>query len=311
MVRVSETVWWAIVAGVGLGMGLWMLVSMLPRLDRPRLERRLAPYLLDVSEGARASIAPPPAGPLAVLGLVAYPIVAPLRTVARAIGGTTALVASRVRQAALGMTVEAYRLQQLTCAALGGLAGLGLTLSMHGGAVLWLTGAVGGAIGGVALRDALLARRVRRRLARLTAELPVILEFLALSLSAGEGVLDALRRVARTGRGELAAELRDAVAAVGAGVPLPEALARLDRELGLPPLSRALEQLIGALERGAPLGEVLRAQAQDARDGTRRALLESAGRKEIAMLVPLVFLILPVTVLFALFPATLVLQVGF
>jgi tight adherence protein C len=127
---------------------------------------------------------------------------------------------------------------------------------------------------------------VRRRLARLTAELPVILEFLALSLSAGEGVLDALRRVARTGRGELAAELRDAVAAVGAGVPLPEALARLDRELGLPPLSRALEQLIGALERGAPLGEVLRAQAQDARDGTRRALLESAGRKEIAMLVP-------------------------
>jgi hypothetical protein len=29
------------------------------------------------------------------------------------------------------------------------------------------------------------------------------------------------------------------------------------------------------------------------------------------MVVPLVFLILPVTVLFALFPATLVLQVGF
>lgn len=307
----SETAWWAIVAGVGLGMGLWLLVSMLPRLDRPRLERRLAPYLLDVSEGARESVAPPPAGPLSVLGLAAYPLVAPLRSLVRTIGGTTVLVSARVRQAALGTTVEAYRLQQLTCAALGGLAGLGVTLSLHGGVVLWLTGAVGGAIGGVALRDALLARRVRRRLARLTAELPVILEFLALSLSAGEGVLDALRRVARTARGELAAELRDVVGAVGAGVPLPEALGRLERELALPPLSRALEQLIGALERGAPLGEVLRAQAQDARDGTRRALLESAGRKEIAMLVPLVFLILPVTVLFALFPATLVLQVGF
>ena len=307
----SDTVWWAVVAGVALGMGLWLLVSMLPRLDRPRLERRLAPYLLDVSEGARESIQPPPAGPLAVLGLAAYPIVAPVRSAIRAVGGTTVAISSRVRQAAAGTRVETYRLQQLTCAVLGALAGLGLALTLHGGVVLWLTGAIGGAIAGVAVRDALLARRVRRRLARLAAELPVILEFLALSLSAGEGVLEALRRVARTGRGELAAELRDVLAAVGAGVPLPDALTRLERELALPPLSRALEQLIGALERGAPLGEVLRAQAQDAREGTRRALIESAGRKEIAMLVPLVFLILPVTVLFALFPATLVLQVGF
>ncbi len=307
----SDNVWWAIVAGVALGMGLWLLVSMLPRLDRPRLERRLAPYLLDVSEGARESIQPPPAGPLAVLGLAAYPIVAPLRSAIRTVGGTTVAISARVRQAAAGTRVETYRLQQLTCAVLGALAGLGLALTLRGGAVLWIAGAVGGAITGVAVRDALLARRVRRRLARLTAELPVILEFLALSLSAGEGVLDALRRVARTGRGELAAELRDVLAAVGAGVPLPDALTRLERELALPPLSRALEQLIGALERGAPLGEVLRAQAQDAREGTRRALIESAGRKEIAMLVPLVFLILPVTVVFALFPATLVLQVGF
>jgi len=36
-----------------------------------------------------------------------------------------------------------------------------------------------------------------------------------------------------------------------------------------------------------------------------------AGRKEIAMLVPLIFLILPVTVAFALFPGYLVLQAGF
>jgi tight adherence protein C len=31
-------------------------------------------------------------------------------------------------------------------------------------------------------------------------------------------------------------------------------------------------------------------------------LLEAGGRKEIAMMVPVVFLVLPVTVLFALFP---------
>jgi tight adherence protein C len=57
-----------------------------------------------------------------------------------------------------------------------------------------------------------------------------------------------------------------------------------------------------AIERGSPLADVLRAQATDAREAGKRALLELGGKKEIAMMVPVVFLILPVTVLFALFP---------
>jgi len=72
-----------------------------------------------------------------------------------------------------------------------------------------------------------------------------------------------------------------------------------------------VEQLTSALDRGTPLAEVLRAQAQDARDLAKRDLLESAGKKEVAMLIPLVFLILPTTIAFAVFPALLVIQVGF
>jgi tight adherence protein C len=56
------------------------------------------------------------------------------------------------------------------------------------------------------------------------------------------------------------------------------------------------------VERGTPLAEVLRSQAVDVREAAKRALLDTAGRKEIAMMVPVVFLVLPVTVLFALFP---------
>jgi tight adherence protein C len=66
----------------------------------------------------------------------------------------------------------------------------------------------------------------------------------------------------------------------------------------------------GALDRGTPLVEVLRAQAQDSRDDAKRRLLELAGRKEVAMLFPLVFLILPITIAFAIFPGILVLQMG-
>ena len=65
-----------------------------------------------------------------------------------------------------------------------------------------------------------------------------------------------------------------------------------------------------AVERGSPLGDVLRAQAQDVREEGRRALMQTGGRKEVLMMVPVVFLILPVTVVFAVFPGAVVLRVG-
>ena len=70
----------------------------------------------------------------------------------------------------------------------------------------------------------------------------------------------------------------------------------------LPPLARFVDGVAIAVERGTPLAEVLRAQAVDVREAGKRALMEAGGRKEIAMMVPVVFLVLPVTVLFALFP---------
>ena len=67
-------------------------------------------------------------------------------------------------------------------------------------------------------------------------------------------------------------------------------------------LARFVDGIAVAVERGTPLADVLRAQAVDVREASKRALLETGGRKEIAMMLPVVFLILPVTVLFALFP---------
>ena len=55
----------------------------------------------------------------------------------------------------------------------------------------------------------------------------------------------------------------------------------------------------------------LRAQAQDVREMGRRELMEAAGRKEIQMMVPLVFGILPLTVIFAVFPGISLMRLGF
>jgi tight adherence protein C len=68
-----------------------------------------------------------------------------------------------------------------------------------------------------------------------------------------------------------------------------------------------VQGLVVAIDRGTPLAGVLHAQATDVRESAKRALLEAGGQKELQMMVPVVFLILPVTVLFALYPGLLTL----
>ena len=55
---------------------------------------------------------------------------------------------------------------------------------------------------------------------------------------------------------------------------------------GLASLSRFVDGIVVAVERGTPLAEVLLAQAQDVRESGRRAVMEEGGRKEIAMMIP-------------------------
>lgn len=306
----SSLLGWAAACGLGLGLGLWLLAARVTRLGRPRLADRVAPYLVDVSAAARERVTRASADPLPLVGMLLAPVLTRVRPLFDSLGGAGA-TATRLRQSGSELTVDQHRLHQLLGAAAGGIGGAGLVIlpsPARENPVAGLGLAVLLAAVGALLPGRLLARAARRRVARIAEELPTTLEFLALSLAAGEGVHDAFRRVARIGRGELAREIDGVLAETGSGVPFADALGRLAGELRLPALERVAGQVIAALERGSPLAEVLRAQAQDARDARKRELLEVAGRKEIAMLVPLVFLILPVTVLFAVYPGIAVLR---
>ena len=304
----------AAVVGAALGTGLWLLASLAPRLGRPRLTTRLAPYLVDVSAEARELTRPRSADPLPLLGAMVAPLADALgRTLDSMLGGHV-IIRTRLRQSGSEVTVTGHRARQLLGAALGGAAGAaGALLAGRDGGVLipvGIAGLVAGAVAGIAATDALLARAASRRVTRMTQEFPTVVEFLALSVSAGESILDALRRIAATGSGELAGEFSRVVSRTAAGQPLARALAELRDDLAMPAVSRLVDQILAALERGTPLAEVLRAHALDAREESKRHILEAAGTREVAMLVPLVFLILPVTVLFAVWPGLMVLQVG-
>ncbi|WP_430645609.1 type II secretion system F family protein [Agromyces sp. GXS1127] len=315
MVQLTATPVLAIASGAVLGLGLWLVVASVPRIGRARLVDRVAPYITDISAEARAMRARPASDPGSVIGMLVLPAARRARAILSSILGGNDAIARRLRQAGAEVTVERFRGRQLLWAttgfAFGALFALFAPAMETAPTVLRWAVPPFGAIAAAIAADWMLQRAARRRLARITSELPTVLEFLTLSLTAGEGMLDALRRVARTGSGELSREFAGVVAAVGTGVPLGAALADVRDGLEHPALSRAIDQVLGALERGTPLAEVLRAQAGDARSEAKRTLIELAGRKEIAMLVPLVFLILPVTIAFALFPGYLVLQAGF
>jgi tight adherence protein C len=125
---------------------------------------------------------------------------------------------------------------------------------------------------------------------------------------AGESIPAAFERVGAAIRGVIGREFHGVIADVRAGESLLEALEAMSRRSPHPSIGRFVDALCTGLERGTPLAEVLRAQADDARELKRRRLLELGGRKEVLMLVPVVFLIMPVVVVFALYPGLVSLQ---
>lgn len=306
---------WALLLGAALGLGLWTLVSITPRIGSPRLTDRVAPYVVDVSEEARALMDRPTGDPVAVVWGLLSPVFGRFAGTLSVVLASNDTIALRLSQRGSHLDVPAFRRRQLLGAVLGlAIGALPVLAALLAGLLppivlgaLPLIGAFGGAL----TCEWELARAAKRRIDRLEQELPTVLGFLSLSLSAGEGILDAMRRVATVSSGEFAAEFRRVVADVGSGTPLSRALIELSDRIRVPSLTRTVEQLTGALERGSPLAETLRAQASDARVEGKRRLLESAGKKEVAMLVPLVFLILPLSVAFAVLPGLLVLRTGF
>ncbi|WP_309066984.1 type II secretion system F family protein [Microbacterium sp.] len=301
----------AVLLGGAFAAGVLGILSALPRWGALPLDRRIAPYVRDVvpDELLPAGILPT-VGALPVQGMRIWER---LRGgFERMLGGGDAL-RLRLAQAGSPLSPAAFRGRQLAFGIGGLLAGalLVVVLALAGrlSAPAVLLPVFAGAAGAIGYDMNLTARGKARR-ARLADELPTTLEFLALCLSAGESLLDALRRVSAIGTGELTEELRQTVLAVHTGSPLADALGETATRLQLPGLTRAVDQIVAALEHGAPLAAVLHAQAADARDEAKRILIEQAGHKEILMLLPLVFLILPLSVLFAVYPGLFILRLG-
>lgn len=292
------------VIGAAFGTGLVLVATVLLSRRQAAFELRVLPYLRDLPPPAgRHSL---PAAPTSAVAAVFGPLLhRAARAVDRVLGGS-ASVRRRLDRAGLSTTVHDFRVEQLvwglTAFAVSALpAGVVAVRAPERALPLMVLCLCALAVG-VLARDNHLSGQVHAREERILQEFPTVAELLALAVAAGEGPAAALDRVVARSHGALSAELRRVLAEIRTGTPVIEALDAMASRSGLPVVARFAEGLAIAVERGTPLAEVLHAQAGDVREAGRRALIESAARKEVLMMVPVVFGVLPTVVVFAFWP---------
>lgn len=295
---------WGVVLGAMTGLGIWLVLDRLLSMRHTSLAVRVAPYVRDLP--ASSTLRPGPTEPSGVGAAVFGPVLRRAAELVEHVLGGSSSVARRLERARLPMSVHDFRISQAVWGLVAFLAAalpsavVALNSPERAVPLLIMCACAFGL--GVLLRENRLTAQVARRERRILEEFPTVAELLALAVAAGESPVAALDRVVRRSHGELSADLRDVLAEVRTGTPITRAFDDLATRSGLPAVSRFAEGVAIAVERGTPLADVLHAQAGDVREAGRRALIESGARREVLMMVPVVFLVLPTVVVFAFWP---------
>ena len=302
----TPAVWGALLGAVAAA-GLLLAASRVRVIRRPQLAPRVLPYVRDLPQvGRTPQLRVASSTPTSAAAGVFGPVLrSAADAVERVLGGATS-VRRRLQRAGLDKTVHEFRIEQVLWGVVGFAVaaawGVLRMLTQPGPAVSSLLACAAALVVGVLARDSYLTSQVRSRERRILAEFPTVAELLALAVAAGEGPVAALDRVVRRSGGELSADLARVLAEIRTGEPVAAAFDSMASATGLPLVARFAQGIAVAVERGTPLSDVLHAQAADVREAGRRELIETAARKEVFMMVPVVFLVLPITVLFAFWP---------
>lgn len=163
-----------------------------------------------------------------------------------------------------------------------------------------------------AMAGAFAARAASRSQAKLAAQstrlqqkllLPQFLDMVLIGVGAGLALRPAIGLATSHAHELVAREWRPIAQDVGGSKSLANWLDDLVRAQPDAPMSRVANHLLIATERGTPLTDALAGLSQEFRAESRRELLEMAARKDVQMMLPVVFGILPSVTVVALYPA--------
>jgi tight adherence protein C len=153
-----------------------------------------------------------------------------------------------------------------------------------------------------------LSKRMRRQI---DDELPDLIDLACGALLTGQSLHAAIERVASRSNSIVASELQVFLRNVSLGRSLSSELAALCERKPTAAMKEFVNKISLSIARGTPLAESFEALSASLRERRGFDLLKRAGANETKMLIPLVALVLPTTVLFALYPSMLVLNIGF
>jgi tight adherence protein C len=163
----------------------------------------------------------------------------------------------------------------------------------------------GGAFVGFVYPQFALKSRIAQRHHIARKALPDAVDLMVTSVEAGLSLDAALLKVSEYHSGPLQRELERALADMNLGQSRREALEGITQRLNLPELVNFVQTLNQAEVTGAPIGQVLRVQAEQIRMKRRQYAETQAQRAPLLMIGPLVFLIFPSMFIVLLGPAAM------
>ena len=164
--------------------------------------------------------------------------------------------------------------------------------------------AIGIGLGGI-LPQMWLGARVNERYFIARKGLPDALDLMTTSVEAGLSLDAAMVRVAEFQRAPFQDELERALQDMSLGKSRREALEEVAQRLAVPEVVTFIQTINQAELTGAPIGQVLRVQADQVRVKRRQAAEAQAQRAPLLMLIPLVLFIFPSLFVVLLAPAAM------
>ena len=151
-----------------------------------------------------------------------------------------------------------------------------------------------------------LIRKITRseiKQSEINEELVSILQMLSIMVSAGESPMSAIRYVSKRSEGILPSLIKQSFVKYEDGRTLTQTLDFIATATGSSQVRRLTNSIQIAIHRGTPILEVLNNQVLALNKQINFNLMKLSGKSEITLLIPVVFLILPVSISFAIWPS--------
>ena len=145
--------------------------------------------------------------------------------------------------------------------------------------------------------------KLRSQIAAIDSELPSMIVMFSLLVNAGESLRSGIEYLTQFPQSRISEIFESVIDFHREGFTITQSLDRAAEASQSRSLRRFTDALALSIERGSSLSVVLANQTNESRSTYKAELLRKSGKAELKLMIPIVFLILPISIIFALLPS--------